>query len=117
MRAVRAQAGVSLVQWQPAYRCRHGYTTATRPNPARPKNTYVREDQILPHLAAIAILINRPRQAGSGTRRSLAQVTTPARPADLIERLRTAGVILTYDPGQQTLRFNEEIAVTIGNDR
>ena len=75
------------------------------------------KDQILPHLAAIAILINRPRQAGSGTRRSLAQVTTPARAANLIDSLRAAGVILTYDPGQQTLRFNEDTAVTIGNDR
>ena len=37
---------------------------------------------------------------------SLANVTTPARAADLIDSLRTAGVILTYDPGQQTLRCN-----------
>jgi site-specific DNA recombinase len=40
---------------KPAYQCRHGYTSATRPDLARPKNTYVREDQILPHLAAILI--------------------------------------------------------------
>jgi hypothetical protein len=102
---------------KPAYRCRHGYTSATRPDLARPKNTYVREDQILPHLAAIAILMRRPRQIGSGTRRSLARVTTPARAADLIDSLRTADVTLTYDPGQQTLRCNEDIAVTIGNGR
>src|SRR6266705_2017079 len=42
---------------KPAYRCRHGYTSATRPRPGRPGNTYVREDQIVPHLAAIAILL------------------------------------------------------------
>ena len=42
---------------------------------------------------------------------------TPARAADLIDSLRTAGVILTYDPGQQTLRCNEDITVTIGNGR
>ncbi len=96
---------------KPAYRCRHGYTSATRPDLARPKSTYVREDQILPHLAAIAILMDRPSQTGSGTRRSLARVTTPARAADLIDSLRTAGVILTYDPGQQTLRCNEDIGV------
>jgi hypothetical protein len=65
---------------KPAYRCRHGYTSATRPDLARPKNTYVREDQILPHLAAIAILMHRPGQNGTGTRRSLARMTTPARP-------------------------------------
>jgi len=102
---------------KPAYRCRHGYTSATRPELARPKNTYVREDQILPHLAAIAILMHRPRPTGAGTRRSLARVTTPARAANLIGSLRAAGVILTYDPGQQTLRCNEDTAVTIGNGR
>jgi len=42
---------------KPGYRCRYGHTSATRPNPGRPKNAYVREDQILPHLAAIAILL------------------------------------------------------------
>jgi hypothetical protein len=41
----------------------------------------------------------------------------PARAADLIDSLRTADVTLTYDPGQQTLRCNEDIAVTIGNGR
>ncbi len=102
---------------KPAYRCRHGYTSAIRPDLARPKNTYVREDQILPHLAAIAILIHEPTHAASRTRRSLANVTTPARAADLIDSLRTAGVILTCDPGQQTLRCNEDITVTIGNGR
>ena len=45
---------------RPAYRCRHGYASATVPDPARPKNTYVREDQILPHLAALAILLAGP---------------------------------------------------------
>ena len=42
---------------RPAYRCRHGYTSATRPDPSRAKNVYVREDQITPHLAALAILL------------------------------------------------------------
>jgi len=42
---------------RPAYRCRHGYTSATRPDSGRPKITYVREDQIVPHLAAQAILL------------------------------------------------------------
>ena len=42
---------------KPAYRCRHGYASSASPDPGRPKNTYIREDQILPHLAAIAILL------------------------------------------------------------
>jgi site-specific DNA recombinase len=49
---------------KPAYRCRHGYSSAVVPDPARPGNAYVREDQILPHLAAIAILLAAP--AGPG---------------------------------------------------
>ena len=61
--------------------------------------------------------MHRPSQTGCGTRPSLARVTTPARAAGLIDSLRAAGVILTYDPGQQTLRCTEDIAVTIGNGR
>ena len=62
---------------KPAYRCRHGHASAARPEPGRPKNSYVREDQILPHLAAVAILLACGSQAnGDGTR----QLTTPPRP-------------------------------------
>src|SRR5207244_8934542 len=45
---------------KPAYRCRHGYTSATIPDSGRLKNTYTREDQILPPLAPIAILLATP---------------------------------------------------------
>ena len=65
-----------------AYRCRYGYTSADDPDPARPKNTYLREDQILPHLAALSILL-----AGGGTPDGPrhACITVPDRTADLIE--------------------------------
>jgi site-specific DNA recombinase len=54
---------------KPAYRCRHGYTSAARPRPGRPANTYVREDQIMPHLAAIAILlVGPPGETSCGSR-------------------------------------------------
>jgi len=58
---------------KPAYQCRHGYTTAARPDPERPKNTYLREDRVLPHLAAIAILLGRDLEPSSGT----AQIAAP----------------------------------------
>jgi Recombinase zinc beta ribbon domain len=89
---------------RPAYRCRHGYTSATAPDPARPKNTYVREDQILPHLAALAILLAVP--AGKPARRSRvrAQLTRPADTAALIGQLHADGTVLTYDPDDRTLR-------------
>src|SRR5579864_632864 len=48
---------------KPAYRCRHGYTSATGPNPGRPANLHVREDHIVPHLAALAIILGGNDQA------------------------------------------------------
>ena len=100
---------------RPAYRCRHGHTSAT--GPGRTKNTYVREDQILPHLAAIAILLRGSGQPPSRSGQNVAQVSSPAQAAELIDSLRTAGVTLTYDPDQRTLRCQDHVAVTIGNDR
>ena len=103
---------------KPAYRCRHGYSSAAVPDPAQPKNTYVREDQILPHLAVIAILL-----AGSGRKPGRrhdgpAQVTSPADAAMLIDQLRADGTLLTYDPDGRTLCASSHDApsVTIGND-
>jgi len=97
---------------KPAYRCRHGHASAARPDPGRPKNTYVREDQTLPHLAAVAILLASGGQAqGSDT----AQITDPAETACLIDQLRAAGVSLTYDPDTRAVRTdgNSAVAVTV----
>jgi site-specific DNA recombinase len=100
---------------KPAYRCRHGYTSATGPEHGRPKNIYIREDQILPHLAAMAILLADDGRAGdSGTM----QITERAETACLIDRLRTAGVTLSYDPDSRTIRTgdNSAVAVTAGRN-
>ena len=101
---------------KPAYRCRHGYTSATSPDLARPGNTYVREDQILPHLAAVAILLGGGNQTLSA---GAMQVTAPGEAAGLIDQLRTAGITLTYDPDAQTIRTGDSdiAAVTIGHGR
>ena len=101
---------------KPAYRCRHGYTSATSPDLARPGNTYVREDQILPHLAAVAILLGGGNQTLPG---GAMQVTAPGEAAGLIDQLRTAGITLTYDPDAQTIRTGDSdiAAVTIGHGR
>ena len=103
---------------KPAYRCRHGYTSATRPDPDRPKNTYVREDQILPHLAAIAILLAGPAGKPARGNRGLAQLTGPDGTAALIDQLRADGTVLTYDPEDRTLRAggHDAPSVTIGKD-
>jgi hypothetical protein len=64
---------------RPAYRCRHGHTSAASPGSGRAENTYVREDQILPHLAATGILLARGiSELGCGNR-GPSQVTGPGR--------------------------------------
>ena len=103
---------------KPAYRCRHGYTSATSPDSGRLKNTYIREDQILPHLAAIGILLASPAGTPGHGNRGLAQVTGPDGTAALIDQLRTDRIILTYDPQDRTLRTGGLGApsVAIGKD-
>jgi site-specific DNA recombinase len=101
---------------RPAYRCRHGHPSAARPDPGRPKNTYIREDQILPHLAAMAlVLVGDSRARGSGT----VQVTAAAQTAGLIDQLRASGAVLTYDPDTRTIHADgsNPVAVTAGRNR
>jgi len=102
---------------KPAYRCRHGYTSATSPG-VRPGNAYVREDQVLPHLAAIGILlvgtVGKPGRRNCGP----AQLSGPADAAALIDQLRAEGIVLTYDPRDRTLRASDDDvpSVTTGKD-
>ena len=97
---------------RPAYRCRHGHSSATSPDPARPKNIYLREDQVLPHLATLAILL-----ADAPERRTADARLNAHRPGrdrrDLIDQLRAAGAVLTYDPEDRTLRAGREDAAAI----
>jgi site-specific DNA recombinase len=95
---------------RPAYRCRHGHSSATSPDPARPKNIYLREDQVLPHLATLAILLAR---AGAPDRTREVNTTAPAETADLIDQLRAAGAVLTYDPDTRTLQVGGDTAAAI----
>ncbi len=100
---------------KPAYRCRHGYSSATGPSPGRPANLYVREDQILPRLAALAILHADGGPSPQAGERTSGQVTAPAHAADLIDRLRAADVTLIYDCATRTLRdgLRNSLAVTV----
>jgi hypothetical protein len=97
-------------------RCRHGYTSATHSDGSRPKNVYVREDQILPRLAALAILQSEGSHSPRDRKLASAQVTAPAQAAELIDRLRAADVTLIYDPATRALRTdtNNALAVTVG---
>jgi site-specific DNA recombinase len=96
---------------RPAYRCRHGNSSATTPDPARPKNTYVREDHIMPHLPAL--LANGEPPAGRRRRRTRhgVQVLRPVSEQDVVGCLRASETTLTYDPRTKTLQADTPEAV------
>ncbi|MGW2940015.1 recombinase family protein [Streptomyces sp. NPDC001156] len=75
----------------PAYRCRHGHTTAQQRQPHRPGNAFVREDRIQPHLPALALRLT----ATLGP--------PPPDETQIPQLLRTAGITLSYDPHSKTL--------------
>jgi site-specific DNA recombinase len=93
---------------KPAYRCRHGRTTASAPDPGRAKNAYVREDRILPHLPALNVLLTSPADGeGDGPRRRRTRrgidTRCQATPEAVIAYLREQSVSLTYESATSTL--------------
>jgi site-specific DNA recombinase len=103
---------------KPAYRCRRGHTSASRPDPARPKNAYVREGIVLAQLPALHSQLTRaqPASAGRGTRsrrRTRHGIDVNARPdvADIIGFLRQHRVTLTWDQDAATLRAGTHEAI------
>ena len=103
MRWLRAADESAWSNGTPAYRCRHGHTTASRRGPGRPKNAYIREDRILPHLPALHLQLAEPAapQRRRRTRRG-ADVRYQASPEDVIGYLRDRQITLTYDPASGT---------------
>jgi site-specific DNA recombinase len=99
-----------------AYQCRHGRTSAMAPDPARPKNTYIREDKLLPHLPALHMLLTTPAvrarrrtRAGAG-----ADVTLALNPGEVIGYLREHEITLTWNPAAAALQARgTETAKTI----
>ena len=83
---------------KPAYRCRHGHTSAMAPDPARPKNTYIREDKLLPHLPALHLLLTTPAVRARRRTRAGADVTGAANPGEVIGYLREHKITLTWNP-------------------
>jgi site-specific DNA recombinase len=105
---------------KPAYRCRHGHTSAVSPDPARPKNAYVREDKILPQLPALHSQLTRAQPVGAGRSarsrrrtRGGTDVIAPGDVADIISYLREHRVTLTWDQAAVTLRAGTPQAITI----
>ncbi len=103
-----------------AYRCRHGHTSASIPDPDRPKNAYVRGEVVLAQLPALRSQLARAQPADSGrsarsrrrTRRGT-DVIAPAGVAEIIGYLREHRVALTWDQAAATLRSGSHEAITI----
>ncbi|TVY98985.1 recombinase family protein [Trebonia kvetii] len=101
---------------KPAYRCRHGHTTATAPSPDRPKNAYVREDRIVPHLPALHLLLTGP--AGEPRRRRRTRrgidVRHQVTAEDVTVYLHEQQITVIYNPADAALHVrNGETAQTI----
>ncbi|MEO3788406.1 recombinase family protein [Actinocorallia sp. B10E7] len=79
-----------------AYRCRHGHTSASRPDPRRPKNLYVREDHLLARLPALYLLLTT----------DLADLPEEQVPGaeDVIGWLHARRIELVYDQRTRSLR-------------
>jgi len=90
---------------RPAYRCRHGRTSAAPPDPGGLKYAFVREDRILPRLPVLHYLLTRADPAGSRRRRTRRGIDTrcQASPEDVTGYLREQQIVLTYDPAAGTL--------------
>ncbi len=100
---------------RPAYRCRHGHSSAVAPDPARAKNAYIREDHILPHLPCLhACLTTAASPAGRRRRRTRRGVEVSLRVSetDVISCLRAQEITLTFDPRTRTLRADTPNAMT-----
>jgi len=92
---------------RPAYRCRHGHSSASAPDPGRPGNLYIREDRILPHLPALHLLLTAADPATGRRRRRTGQDADVNRPASgeaVISYLRARQITLTYHPATGTLQ-------------
>ena len=99
---------------RPAYRCRHGHTSAAPPDAGQPGNAYVREDRILTLLPALHLLLTGAEPPAPRRRRT--RRGTEARPAasaeEAIGYLRENGITLTYDPAAGTLQAGTSDAKT-----
>jgi hypothetical protein len=74
------------------------------PDPARPKNAYVREDKLLPHLPALQQLLTSPAmRARRRTRAGTDLRDTPSQ-CEVIAYLRAREITLTWNPAAAALQ-------------
>jgi CBS domain-containing membrane protein len=78
--AINRLASLPYPWWGPPGR--HGHTTATRPDPTGPRNAYIREDQIIPRIPVLGILLGAP--ARSNRKQGRANCAAPTGATELI---------------------------------
>ena len=74
------------------------------PDPARPKNTYIREDKLLPHLPALHLRLTTPAVRARRRTRAGADVIGTASPGEVIGYLREHEITLTWNPAAATVQ-------------
>ena len=80
-------------------------TSAMAPDPAAPRNTYVREDKLLPHLPALHLLLTSPAvRARRRTRAGTDVIRSTVSPAEVIRYLREHEITLTWNPAAAALQ-------------
>ena len=74
------------------------------PDPSRPKNAYVREDKLLPHLPALRLLLTTSAVHVRRRTRAGTDVRATASPGEVIGYLREHEITLTWDPAAAALQ-------------
>jgi site-specific DNA recombinase len=74
------------------------------PDPARPKNIYVREDKLMPHLPALHLLLTSTATRARRRTRAGTDVRPAASPEQVIGYLREHEITITWDPAAATLQ-------------
>ena len=72
--------------------------------PARPRNTYIREDKLLPHLPALHLLLISPAVRARRRTRAGADVRSTVSPGEVIGYLREHETTLTWNPAAAALQ-------------
>ena len=74
------------------------------PDPARPRNTYIREDKLLPHLPALHLLLTSPAVRARRRTRAGADVRATVNPGEAIGYLREHEITFTWNPAAAALQ-------------
>jgi site-specific DNA recombinase len=110
LRDLRAAHGVVLGEQPDRLPLPAWPTSASKADPDRPKNLYLREDRILPHLRALWVLL-------SGA--DLEPGAVPPATTEVISHLRAQKITLTYGPQASALKADtpREVKITLDPTR